>query len=698
MSCPAVPLFINHYIYRSFRESIVFLYISTTREPSAHDHIISHSRTEPVYYIRYSEMSDVDSLFEEREQASQPRSNPETPKQHGEAVPRPSPSASEIAREVFADLDDIVSFPEVSRVNSIASLSFSELERALPLDPNDLQLLELIPPTDATFDEGAQEQTASSYPDLPVHKPMPYRYDQHFEDLFPVNDPIDDYIYGLPFEAGSEFLLPYVFQPALLDNSLASQVNPNFLLHENQGILQSAPEEYAGPRRSNEQAAVAFSPTPTNRGRDSVGDDTDDSEFSVVRGRSRNPRTGKTDHKGAKSGGATASDHTENVRKRKSDGEESASGSPERPTKRQQGNKTWIKLHQSQGRNRRTQNYLTFNPERVYSPLPKTPASWASFSYTPEGELEAHRFYSVNKIQQYLTQHPLHQYRGTGESNSADGPTPSLILWIQRNPADSARRYPYPSSNRCRFDKCFATHNCINQGQYRVALDEQGWKEANHDPQHNAGYVHLYCLEKFFDFPKLCRELDVRVEDRRLPHEPTSTNRMMMSTSHEVKVTAEFIQMCKYNNGVPEGYPHHNLKDRPYEGTLTHRLALAKVEAQPYHLKLRQDRRTGGSTVPGHLGNLELETQERDKTRLARNQRRTYRVDKNTRSPSPSRSRGSTSPRTRGRIVEERNVGTNPRRQSPSTRKPGEATARRSSPRRAAPRDIGADGYFRQLR
>ena len=620
-------------------------------------------------------MSDVDSLFEEREQASQLRSTPGTPKQHEEVVSRPSTSASEIAREVFAGLDDMVNLPEISTAGSTPSLSFSELGRGLPLEPNDLQLLELFSSVDATLDEGGQEQTAPIYPDLPVHKQMPYPHDQDLESLFPFHDPVDGYNPELPLEAGSEFLLPYISQAALLHNSLPSQVDPNFLEDENQGTLYSGHEGYAGPLRSGGQVAVAFGSSSLNRAKDSVEDDTDDSIFSVARGRSSKPRSGKADHRVVMSGTAMGSEYVEKIRKRKSDDEESASESPERPTKRQQKNKPWVKLHESKGKNRRQHNYLTFDPEKVYDPLPEPPASWGPFKYTPEGELEAHRFYSVNKIQQYLTQHPFHQYRGTGESNSADGSTPSLILWIQRNPADSARRYPYPSSNRCRFDKCFATHNCINQGQYRVAFDEQSWKGANHDPLHNAGYVHLYCLERYFDFPELCRELDVRVEDRRLPYEPTSTNRMMMSTSHEVEVAAEFIQMCKYNNRVPEGYPHHKLKDRPYEGTLTHRLALAKIEAQPYHFKLKEERRTGASTVPVHLGNLELETQERDKTRLARNQRRTYRVEKNTRSPSPSRSRGSTSPRTT-------DVGTGPRRLSPSTRKPGEATTRRSSPRR----------------
>ena len=643
-------------------------------------------------------MSDVDSLFEEREQASQPRSNPGTPKQHEDAIPKPSPSASELAREIFSGFDDIVNFPETSRVSPVPSLSFSELGRGLPVETNDLQLLEFFPPTDFTFEEDAQKRTTPNYPDLPVHKPMPYPCDQDFEGLPPFHYPIDDYIFELPFEAGSEFLFPHVSPSDLLNTSLLPQVDPNFLQYENHGILQSGSRGYARPCSSGEQVAAPLALSSPTRARDPVDEDSDGSVFSVVRRRSRKPRTGKADRSVAKSETATASEHVERVRKRKFDEEESASESAERPTKRQQKDKTWVKLHQSKGKNKRTQNYLTFDPEKVYTPLPETPASWGSFRYMPEGELEAHKFYSVNRIQQYLTQHPLHQHRGIGESNSADGLTPSLILWIQRNPADSARRYPYPSSNRCRFDKCFATHNCINQGQYRVAFDEQSWKEVNHDPLHNAGYVHLYCLEKYFDLPELCRELDVRVEDRRLPYEPTSRNRMMMSTTHEVRLAAEFIQMCKLNNGTPEGYPHHNLKDRPYEGTLTHRLALAKIEAQPYHLKLREDRRTGGSTVPGHLGNLELETRERDKTRLARNQRRPYRVEKNARSPSPASSRESTSSRTRGRIVEERNKDTKSRRPSPSTRKSGEATARRTSPRRQAPQEIGADGYIRQLR
>lgn len=266
--------------------------------------------------------------------------------------------------------------------------------------------------------------------------------------------------------------------------------------------------------------------------------------------------------------------------------------------------KPWVRDHAVKGLNRRTAVIVNYNPEDYYNRLVRTPASWDIFRYTPYGELQAGRFYSVEEIDQYLFS-PHHR---------------GLILWLQKNPADSARRYPTKTSARCRFEECFAIKNCINQGQYRVAFDEQSYKEADTDPQHNAGYVHLYCLEKHLDFPDICAQLDVRVEDRDLPDEPEGKNRMLMSSDLERSIAKKFVIRCK-RSGPPRSYPSHQMPDRPHEGTLTHSLSVAKMQTE--RAKDRRTRAARGikaSMISEHLGNLEIYAVERDKSRRLVNQ------------------------------------------------------------------------------
>ena len=40
----------------------------------------------------------------------------------------------------------------------------------------------------------------------------------------------------------------------------------------------------------------------------------------------------------------------------------------------------------------------------------------------------------------------------------------------------------------------------------------------------NAGYVHLFCLERFMEFPDICSKLGVRAEDRVLSLESHGKN------------------------------------------------------------------------------------------------------------------------------------------------------------------------------
>ncbi|KAI4128894.1 MAG: hypothetical protein LQ347_003996 [Umbilicaria vellea] len=279
--------------------------------------------------------------------------------------------------------------------------------------------------------------------------------------------------------------------------------------------------------------------------------------------------------------------------------------------------KPWVVTNKNKGLNRRAAKITNYRPEEYYSALSRVPASWRDFKYTIDGELERGKLYSVAQIEQFLYEHPLH--------NTADGydrKKSGLIVWIQKNPADSARRYPTSHSSRCRFAKCFAINNTINQGQYRVTFDEQSHQERNHDPHHNAGYVHLYCLEKHLDFPKLCANLNVRAENRNLYSELDGKNRMLMGSKAERITAEEFIDNCT-TFGQPLDYPSHDLPNRPHEGTLTYHLSRVKLENEPsaqHRLRAERGQDKKGTALKNHLGNLEIETVERAKTRKAENQ------------------------------------------------------------------------------
>ncbi|KAL9031265.1 MAG: hypothetical protein Q9196_000703 [Gyalolechia fulgens] len=263
--------------------------------------------------------------------------------------------------------------------------------------------------------------------------------------------------------------------------------------------------------------------------------------------------------------------------------------------------------------NSRTTAIHQFDPSKVYDPLPAPLTSWSIFKYTAIGELETGRLYTPSQIYEYLYSNPLH----TLPNGLYDPKNSGLHLLIQRNPADSARRYPTPSSNRCRFISCFATHNVINQGHIRVCFDEQSQFGHNNDPFHAAAYVHLNCLERFLDFPALCRDLSISPETRTLPHEPRGRNRMLLCPDSLTHIAFQFIRACE--RGTLRDYPAHA---RPHEGTLTWRLMSNKV-AEETHILKRQATVRGGvkaSQLYVHLGDLEVESRVRDKTRKAKYQ------------------------------------------------------------------------------
>ena len=266
----------------------------------------------------------------------------------------------------------------------------------------------------------------------------------------------------------------------------------------------------------------------------------------------------------------------------------------------------------------RTEKILGFDPEEHYAPLERPPKPWDVFRYTDQGELEADTYYTAEEIRRYLFNNPQHKKKG-------------LILWIQRKPADCGRRYPNFASQRCRFQDCPARGNLVASGQYRVALDQQSPKGRNYDPHYNAGYVHLYCLERFLDFPELCKRITVRAEDRKFPEEPKQHNNMALSLKEEIQFANFFIMNCRKGR-VPSNYPRYNAPNRPHEGTLSHTLSCVKLRFEPMTAKKRRAVRGTKTALEWHMGDLVRETELSTrpmtamKRRMARRARRTRKV------------------------------------------------------------------------
>lgn len=148
---------------------------------------------------------------------------------------------------------------------------------------------------------------------------------------------------------------------------------------------------------------------------------------------------------------------------------------------------------------------VTFCRSYGYQPLFVTPTSWDIFEYNSFGELQPGRTYSAQELVRYLYTNPQNHVFGETYNPKLGG----LTLWVQRTPEDFANDYGHPEAGLCRFQNC-DHNNVIKAGDVRVAFDELTKRILNLNPLHNAGYVHLSCLEKKINFPMLCKDLDVK--------------------------------------------------------------------------------------------------------------------------------------------------------------------------------------------
>jgi hypothetical protein len=244
--------------------------------------------------------------------------------------------------------------------------------------------------------------------------------------------------------------------------------------------------------------------------------------------------------------------------------------------------------------NKRKANIESIDPSKYYHRPSKDPRSWKprndnsmlAFQYNEYGELATNKF-SPNQIDQYLYDHPLNYDR----NGVYVGKNSRLTLWIQVTPADSGSRYPSPSSGKCRFADCPIPRNTIRKGFFRVAFDEHSASGRQIDPYHCAGFVHLFCLEKFCDFPGICHNLNVQPDRRNLPE---GRNKMAITRDHEemFEVVRTFIQSSQ----KPMSWD--------YKQTLCFRLTSKHLELEPIVRDTTRERR-GGNHIALHKGDLD---------------------------------------------------------------------------------------------
>ena len=250
-------------------------------------------------------------------------------------------------------------------------------------------------------------------------------------------------------------------------------------------------------------------------------------------------------------------------------------------------------------------------------------------------ELDPSRLFSPEEIKRYIFNHPLHQ----GHANLKGS---QLKLRVHKTPASSAKRFP--NGLRCRFEDC--PMRTINQGQLLIVADELSVRHPDHDFFLNAAYFHLYCIERFLNFPEICAKLNVSAEGRDARKEKNRKNRFRLGLGEEEKVVQDFVEANGSSNSqstsnirriggnpwvahlpkpVKEWLPSPDQSSLPYKGTLSHQLVLTKLHyGGRGRINLRKNReyKAGyeGANIIRHFGDLSKEAELRQYSRTHKNQ------------------------------------------------------------------------------
>lgn len=188
------------------------------------------------------------------------------------------------------------------------------------------------------------------------------------------------------------------------------------------------------------------------------------------------------------------------------------------------------------------------------------------------------------------------------------------VLRIQFQPSQYNHRYPRGGASfKCRFKDCADKHGTILKGQARVCIqefiDERGdWL----NPFHNAGYVHLYCLERQVNFIELCQSEEVLVvaESRNFQHEPPSKSNARMNNPMMLNDVERGV-MNKWRQEIGKRWhifraQHPDERTRPHfalwnEDMLFHRLTKAHLDNPTTQALQRKRKRDAAGRTTAHL-------------------------------------------------------------------------------------------------
>ncbi|KAF2010866.1 hypothetical protein BU24DRAFT_454413 [Aaosphaeria arxii CBS 175.79] len=290
---------------------------------------------------------------------------------------------------------------------------------------------------------------------------------------------------------------------------------------------------------------------------------------------------------------------------------------PEKP--QLDDDKKWVRINKAtKGRSTRTGKINNYKPE--YPSQEHPVGDWqgisTKFKYNDFGELKAFTL-TARQMNDFILNYPTDKSKGR-----------KLILWIQKTPADSARRYSTSTWSTCRFAACPARDRdladkptgAILHGHYRVAFDEK-WYKYSHEsnPYLVSFYVHLDCMERFLDLPFLVASPNVDIKPDTRAFSMEMCGRWAASLDHgpELPITKAFLRACK--NGrlhtLPEfqNYPLHDPDRRGErqekqleENYLTYWMNHHKLLRRPPAQHEEFGKKIKCSNVVLHHGNLEI--------------------------------------------------------------------------------------------
>ncbi|KAF3769803.1 hypothetical protein M406DRAFT_66265 [Cryphonectria parasitica EP155] len=188
------------------------------------------------------------------------------------------------------------------------------------------------------------------------------------------------------------------------------------------------------------------------------------------------------------------------------------------------------------------------------------------------------------------------------------------ILRIQIQPSQANHRYIRGGQSfKCRFQGCPDKRGTILKGQVRICIQE--FEDESGDwlnPYHNAGYMHLYCLEQQVNLIELFRDPQVVVvpEDRKFGHEPPATtnpkanNPMALNDLEQGVIEAWVEEIGSRWHAFTATYPDpvtrppFVLDDKDH---LFHRLTAAHLENPSTKIIQRKRKLKAGGKLTNHL-------------------------------------------------------------------------------------------------